>query len=447
MVWTAATAVAQEPHLGPAPLGPTGFVQALPPLGEGVSAPGGNWYDISTRANSVGYFNTYQTLNGVPLNWNGNVGSCNPGTTAQAYKNEVAQQVNWFRAMAGVPAGITFDPGNSAKDQDMALMISANNQLSHAPPTSWTCYTADGATAAGQSNICYGYDLLAAPGCIMGYMSDTGSGNTEVGHRRWILYPQSQVLGTGDVPATGVDPSGQALWAWDSNVFGPRPATRDPYVAWPPRGYVPYQMVYGRWSFAYPSADFSQAHVSMTVNGPAVSLTIDPVANGYGENTIVWEPVATFLGGQPDATVTISITNVQGSGIPTSFNYQVTVFDPSLGSYPPYFDGQASLGGGVYYLQFPNNNIFGYYNFPSSSILYHYDMGFEAFIPGSGSGLYLYDFTTGHWWYTGATLFPYLYDFNLGLWIYYFPNTKSAGHYTTGPRYFGNLINGTIFTM
>ncbi len=52
---------------------------------------------------------------------------------------------------------------------------------------------------------------------------------------------------------------------------------------------------------------------------------------------------------------------------------------------PAFFSGEASLGSGVYYLQFPNSTPFGYYNFTTSSILYHYDMGFEAFIPGSGA--------------------------------------------------------------
>ena len=74
-------------------------------------------------------------------------------------------------------------------------------------------------------------------------------------------------------------------------------------------------------------------------------------------------------------------------------------------------------------------------------------MGFEAFIAGSASDVYLYDFTTGHWWYTSNTLFPYLYDFSLKTWIYYFPNTNSPGHYTTNPRYFSNLTTGQIFTM
>jgi len=112
-----------------------------------------------------------------------------------------------------------------------------------------------------------------------------------------------------------------------------------------------------------------------------------------------------------------------------------------------FFAGEVSLGSNVEYLQFANSTVFGYYSFVASSIFYHYDMGFEAFIAGSASDVYLYDFTTGHWWYTSNTLFPYLYDFSLKTWIYYFPNTNSPGHYTTNPRYFSNLTTGQIFTM
>jgi hypothetical protein len=114
---------------------------------------------------------------------------------------------------------------------------------------------------------------------------------------------------------------------------------------------------------------------------------------------------------------------------------------------PAFFNGEVSLGSGVEYLQFSNSTVFGYYTFVASTIFYQFDMGFEAFVPGSASDIYLYDFTSSHWWYTSNTLFPYVYDFTLKTWIYYFPNTMSTGHYTTNPRYFSNLTTGQIFTM
>ena len=142
-------------------------------------------------------------------------------------------------------------------------MMSANNQLSHSPSPTWQCYTPEGAAAAGKSDLflgVYGWDAIS------GYVRDPGDFNGAVGHRRWILYPQTQTMGTGDLPPTGGS-SSNALWVIDGHVWDPRPATRDMFVAWPPPGYVPYQVVFPRWSFSYPNADFSQASVTMTLDG------------------------------------------------------------------------------------------------------------------------------------------------------------------------------------
>ncbi len=75
---------------------------------------------------------------------------------------------------------------------------------------------------------------------------------------------------------------------------------------------------------------------------------------------------------------------------------------------PAFFTGQVSVGSGVEYLAFPNSAVFGYYTVVSSPIFYHFDLGYEAFIPGSAADAYLYDFSTGHWFYSSSTLFPYL---------------------------------------
>jgi uncharacterized repeat protein (TIGR01451 family) len=158
----------------------------------------------------------------------------------------------------------------------------------------------------------------------------------------------------------------------------------------------------------------------------------------------------------PPITVTVNVAatasspqvntaSVSGGGSGSVTATDSTTVGPALPA--AFFAGQVSLGSGAYYLQFANSNVFGYYNFPTNAIFYHYDMGFEAFIAGSAADIYLYDFTSGHWWYTSSTLFPYLYDFTLQTWIYYFPNTTSPGHYTTNPRYFSNLTTGKIFPM
>jgi hypothetical protein len=127
--------------------------------------------------------------------------------------------------------------------------------------------------------------------------------------------------------------------------------------------------------------------------------------------------------------------------------YYVTAYFVGNAATTPFFSGQVSLGSGVEYLQFSNGNLFGYYNLTNFPIFYHYDMGFEGFVDGGNGAAYMYDFASGHWWYTSSSLFPYLYDFTLSNWLYYFPATNNPGHYTTNPRYFSNLTTGKILTM
>jgi uncharacterized protein YkwD len=279
------------------------------------------------RQASLNFFNqVYRASEGAPVAWTGNHGTCNEGTTSQAFRHAMRLRINYFRAMAGVPGNVALSDEFNQKAQKAALMMSVNRQLSHNPPSTWQCYSADGAEAAGSSNLYLG---IYSWNAIDGYIQDPGSGNYAVGHRRWILYPQTQFMGTGDIPSVDGYPAANALWVFDSNIFGPRPDTRQEFVAWPPPGYVPYQIVFPRWSFAYAGADFTSASVSMTSGGGTISVSQKPVVDGYGENTLVWEPDATF--GTPpvlDEIYTVSINNVIIGGNPRDFVYDVIVFDP-----------------------------------------------------------------------------------------------------------------------
>ncbi|MDB5072669.1 MAG: lyase-like protein [Candidatus Eremiobacteraeota bacterium] len=124
---------------------------------------------------------------------------------------------------------------------------------------------------------------------------------------------------------------------------------------------------------------------------------------------------------------------------------------PRTTGHAAFFTGEAALSNGVYYLQFANGNVFGYYSYLSDSrYIYHFDLGYEYVSDANDGkrGVYLYDFASGHWWYTSpAFAFPYVYDFSLNAFLYYYPDTKNAGHYTTSPRYFFNFANGQIITL
>ncbi len=122
--------------------------------------------------------------------------------------------------------------------------------------------------------------------------------------------------------------------------------------------------------------------------------------------------------------------------------------DGTVGAHPAFFHGEMYLSNGVYYLTFSDGNPFGYYSYAYFPNLYHFDLGFVAFDAADDrvNGAYLYDFTSGAWWYTNPALFPYLYDFGLNAWLYYFPNPNDRTHYTTAPRYFYDFGTGQIIT-
>lgn len=307
----------------PAGLDPVAYLPVM--TGPAGSSP---WVNTQSRTESGDFFlSEYLASEGVPSEWTGNHAGCDAGTTSVAFKEAVLRRINYFRGMAGIPAVTAFKDEYNMKAQEAALMMSVNDMLSHNPDPSWLCYTAAGDEGAGSSNLYLG---VYGPDAITGYMVDPGGGNYFVGHRRWVLYPQSQYLGTGDIPPAGTYRPSNALWVFDQeNMWGDRPGTREDYVAWPPPGYVPYQVVFFRWSFAYAQADFSNAVVTMTRNGQPLSLQQNAVVGGFGENTLVWEPDDTF--GQPpgsDIVYEVTIENVLIGGQPQNFAYQVIVFEP-----------------------------------------------------------------------------------------------------------------------
>ena len=129
-----------------------------------------------------------------------------------------------------------------------------------------------------------------------------------------------------------------------------------------------------------------------------------------------------------------------------------TIFRLVIKPHPPFYDGQVDLANGVEYLQFRNGGIFGYYAFLSDPrYIYHFDLGYEYVFDAKNDegGVYLYDFKSGHFFYTSPTFsFPYLYDLTLSATLYYYPNLDNPGRYNiNGTRYFYNFRTGRVITQ
>lgn len=266
------------------------------------------------------YEDLYLSSSSTPSDnpWTGDEPSCNPGSIPTATRDKILMRLDYYRKAVGLNNTIAEDTDKSAKAQEAALMMNSNNALDHFPPNSWKCYTPGGDEAAGKSLLA----LTRNAEAINAYIRDQGSNNGPVGHRRWLLWPRLQEIGIGNTDRSN------AIWVIGN--AGSVPADSPEFIAWPPKGYVPNNLVFPRWSFSLADADFTAATVSMTdEDGNSVSLSLEPLNSDFGDLTIVWVPQGISTNNTTDTTYMISLENVVLNGVPNSYMYEVTLFDPS----------------------------------------------------------------------------------------------------------------------
>src|SRR5205814_3438306 len=126
-------------ELAPPPAAP-----ALPITAAALQASGqtgfSNFLNTASRETTREFYNlVFGGSENVPMDWSGSFAGCVPGTNSTANLEAVMRRVNYFRAMAGIPSSITFSNEYSRKAQLAALIMGANNSLSHFPPMRWSC--------------------------------------------------------------------------------------------------------------------------------------------------------------------------------------------------------------------------------------------------------------------------------------------------------------------
>lgn len=258
------------------------------------------------------------------IGFTGDVGDCDAGTTSQDFRDSVVRRINWYRQLAGLVDTVSERPEYTEAAQNAALIVRANNVLTHYPDRSLRCYTESGYSGASNSNLFLGPVGISA---IDGYIEDHGENNRSVGHRSWILNPQLGQVGIGNVVADDDDPrfywGSNALWVVDDSGLDAVRERRG-FVSWPPAGYVPAEVVWPRWSFTLPrGADFRTATVTMTHHAAGEAL-LDVIARGTSARPgIVWEPIVLprtathahqFVSADSDQCYAVTVGNVTIDG-------------------------------------------------------------------------------------------------------------------------------------
>ncbi len=292
----------------------------------------------------------------IPTDWVGgraatytqlpDIASCRAGVMTNAALQDALQSLNTIRALHGLPA-VTLSTADQQSAMEASLMMSANSELSHTPPTSWRCYTALGAAGAGSSNLYASFpfpslSLMSNDLIFAGWMTEVNNLAVDsVGHRRWILDPFLGTVAYGRVAGmydstNRIDSA--ALKVFNNAGGGVASASAIPdFVAYPvgnyPARYFDTRAIYSftvvadkTTTFgANTQVDFSGATITVRQTGGTTNLTVSAVSfdnDGYGvPNNLQWKVAGAVAGTSYDVT----IANVRVRGVVRSYNYSFRI--------------------------------------------------------------------------------------------------------------------------
>jgi len=227
--------------------------------------------------------------------WTAGPTECDPGTLTRAGIDDTLARINMFRWMVGL--GPVSD-SLSLNEMNMwcAVVASWNPPGTapnpHSPDPSAKCYTPEGASGAGQSNLAWGSGHPA--NAIDQFIEDNGNFTT-FGHRRWIFNPPLGPVGIGYYAGGGPYGDAQCLAVFGSSSAGPWPD----WIAFPPPGFVPTAITGWVWTFHH-NLSVSDSVMTVVRQSDAADLTMEkmPLSGGYGSYATVafrpsgWTPAA-----------------------------------------------------------------------------------------------------------------------------------------------------------
>lgn len=259
------------------------------------------WKNILEKDFKVNYFGSRLSVKGkndpntLEFNWNGFLDSCKPGRMSPQINLLLENRLNYFRRNAGLTEEIVFSKQDNLYAEIGALMCEANKSLSHVPNDGWRCYIPAGVDALKDALLIKEVNPAIAITAAMGQNHPT------VGNRRWLLYPKSQFLGIGASKNYTIIKAIDHSREMDTNKY------KNQFVAWPPENGVSKMLLFKKWNFSI-IQNLEEATVKMTdYEGNNIELKQETIENGYGLNTIVWEPIIK-LENYIDKEITVTIT-------------------------------------------------------------------------------------------------------------------------------------------
>lgn len=221
---------------------------------------------------------------------------CDFGVLHPEEQRQALHTTSRYRILVGLHP-VSLMPSAVVTTQACATTHAAQGSgLDHNPPSTWKCYTPEGAAGAGSSNLASGIGQPA--GTVGLYVVDNGV--PSLGHRRWIFNPGMGRTAFGHRGRFG------AMYAFD----GSRNHSVE-FVAYPSPGAFPQAALGGKWSIHGGGSYRDDFGVAIRNVNDDTALTVsDITAPVFGNlaSTLSWRVASPAL----DTPYEITITNAEG---------------------------------------------------------------------------------------------------------------------------------------
>jgi len=133
-------------------------------------------------------------------------------------------------------------------------------------------------------------------------------------------------------------------------------------------------------------------------------------------------------GGSQDVTVTFAPIALTGYSGNITVNSNALSGTDTIAASGTGTSAADAFDGAIVGVNLKKSAWFGHYTYATYPLVYQYYLGYEYAFPTSG-GVYLYDYSSGHFWYTQSSYFPFIYDFGLNTFIYYYQANTPHRHF------------------
>jgi hypothetical protein len=183
--------------------------------------------------------------------------------------------------------------------------------MSHEPNDGWRCFIPAGAQVLKDALLIKEGNPAIAITAAMGH------NHPSIGNRRWLLYPKSMYMGLGSSKSYTVIKAIDQARELDSLKY------KNQYIVWPPETIAPKMLAFKKWSFSI-QQNLKEATVTMKTNtGETIPVVLEKIENGYGLNTLVWEPKLNEIQWNNETIFNITIQLKNGK----NYSYKTRLLD------------------------------------------------------------------------------------------------------------------------